>query len=86
MQILRLYSTTYIAVEQAIPESRKIYMYVHLSMLRDGKIFLNFDYFRKILAKLSLSSVKTRFRQAMSGTCVGYCCYCQETVKTLKYF
>lgn len=59
---------------------------MYLSVLRDDKIFLNFDYFRKILEMMSLSSGKMKFRQSMSGTCVGYYCYCQETVKTLKYF
>lgn len=51
-------------------------------MVRGGKVFLNFDYFRKILEMMSNSSAKSKFRQAV---CVGYCCYCQETVKTLKY-
>lgn len=59
---------------------------MYLSVLRNGKIFLNFNYFRKILDMKSLSSGKTKFRQAMSGIYMGYCCYCWETVKTLKYF
>lgn len=59
---------------------------MYLSVLRNGKKFLNFNYFRKILKMISLSSGKMKFRQAMSGICVGYCCYSWETIKTWKYF
>lgn len=58
---------------------------MYLSVLRHGKIFLNFDYFMKILEMMSPSSGKAKFRQVMNGAFVDHCCYCQET-KILKYF